>query len=72
MCESKFKLEDFNCLGEPRTINISYLSSVLLRASRTFKCYFMPEVSFKKELVLVFSTAYYWMLKSSGMIFGAC
>lgn len=33
----------------------SNVSSVLLRASRTFKCYFMPEVSFTKELILVFS-----------------
>lgn len=33
----------------------SYASSVLLGASRTFKCYFMLEVSFKKELILVFS-----------------
>lgn len=42
---SKFKLEEFNCLGEPPEDNKygSYFSKLLLTVSRTFKCYLQAE-----------------------------
>lgn len=41
----KFKLEEFNCLGEPPEDYQyeGYSSKLLLAVLRTFKCYLQPE-----------------------------